>query len=372
MSVLTAIAEGNASGLLAALNDGETPHATDVEGVPAILHAADTGRIDLVQALLEAGARIDAVDSIGWSPLMAAVAQGATQLVGFLLTHGANANHVGREDTPLTIAVSDSTVQVVTLLLNHGADPRLRRPDGWTPLMLAAFMGDLNRIRLLLEHGADPTITMGARLTDAATVAAAHGHHTARDLLLDAARSAAPDLTALWGSLQRWCETHAPELCGAFENTVGNAPSLPDTWPQLPPDAHQQLTNWAGGLPFYDYRSLAAEQATSVWQDHARKAADGGYMGRQAAALGVDEPVVRQYWCDAWIPIARDGEGNLLLVDMAPADTGVPGQLVSWSVEQGPIAVLASGITPYLQHLVSRARRGRVRFDKRTGSLYPA
>lgn len=370
MGVLTAIAEGNHEALVRALNAGESPHETDVEGVPAILHASDTGRVDLVQPLLEAGARLDAVDSIGWSPLMAAVSQGSTQLVAYLLTHGANANHVGREDTPLTIAVSDGTVPSVTMLLNHGADPCLRRPDGWTPLMLAAYGGDVNRIRLLLEHGADATVTMGARLTDAATVAAAHGHHTARDLLLDAARSSAPALTVLWGAVQRWCETHAPDRSAAFENTVGNT-SLPEAWPDLPSDVRQQLTGWAGGLPFYDYQSLSLDQAVTAWEQHKRKLADGAWLDRGAPALGVDEPVVHQYWCESWIPLARDTEGNLLVSDLCPTETGVPGQLLSWSVEQGPIAVLASGVTPYLHQLVSRIRRGQVRYDKRTGGIYP-
>lgn len=370
MSLLTAIAEGDAARLQATLDRGESPHAIDVEGVPAILHASDTGRIDLVRPLLDAGARLDATDSIGWTPLMAAVANHSAELVGFLLKHGANANHVAREDTPLTLAASEGELALLTLLLNHGADPRLRRPDGWTPLMLAAYRGEVHLLRLLLEHGADPTVTMGARLTDAATVAAAHGNHVARDLLLDASRATSPELSALWAAVQRWCDTNAPELTAAFDNTVGNG-DLPENWPDLPPEAEQQFTNWAGGLPFYDYLSLSAEAATAVWQQHTNKAADGGYLDRGASALGIDEPIARQFWSEDWIPVARDTEGNLLLLDMAPMPTGVPGQLISWSVEQGPIAVLASGITPYLQHLVGRLRRGRIRYDSRRNGLYP-
>lgn len=370
MSVLTAIAEGDPTALHDALTGGESPHATDAEGVPAILHASDTGRVDLVRPLLDAGARLDSTDSIGWTPLMAAVHQNAVDLVQFLLTHGANANHVGREDTPLTIAVTESALAVVRLLLDHGADATLRRPDGWTPLMLIAYTGEMERIRLLLEHGADPTVTMGARLTDAATVAAAHGHGAARDLLLDSARSSSPDLMSIWADVQRWCEDQAPDLTAAFDVTVGDE-MLPSEWAELPPEVHEQLTGWSDGLPFYDYLSLGIAEATAEWTAHSRKLADGGYLGKEALALGVDEPVAREYWSDGWVPIARDREGNLLLVDLAPLPTGVPGQVLSWSVEQGPIAVLASGIKPYLLHMVSRIRRNKVRFDKHTGGLRP-
>ncbi len=373
MKVLTAIAEGNPDALATALSEGEDPHTVDTEGVPAVLHAADTGRVDLVKPLLDAGAVLTATDNLGWTPLMAAVAAKSSELVGVLLTHGANPNHVAREDTPLTIAASESELGIVTLLLNQGADPDLRRPDGWTPLMLAAFRGDAARVRLLLEHGADPTVTMGSRLVDAATVAAAHGHVEVRDQLLAAAREAAPSIDDLWGGVQKWCETRAPDLAAKFVTRTpdADAPDLPEDWADLPDDARRQLTNWASGLPFYDYEGLDLEDAVAVWTRLDEQVASGEMVGRSASALGPDEPIARRYWHSDWVPVARDGDGNLLIVDLAPEDTGIPGQLVSWSVEQGPLSVLASGLTPYLRLLAARLRGGRLKVDKRSGGLIP-
>lgn len=370
MDVLTAIAEGNVAALAAALAAGSDPRVVDTEGVPAILHAADTGRVDLLEPLLVAGASIEATDNIGWTALMAAIASGSDALAAHLLKRGANANHVAREDTPLTIAVADAPQSLVTMLLNHGADPNLRRPDGWTPLMLAAFGGEVPRIRLLLEQGADPTVTMGARLVDAATVAAVHRHFRARDVLLDAARSSQPALGEIWGGIQKWCESKAPELADRFEATVGAA-EIPDAWQGLPADVELQLTRWASGLPFYDYQSVGIDQAVALWQDLCARHAAGEFADRSPTSLGPDEPVERTYWSDAWVPVAKDPEGNLLLVDLGPEETGISGQLLSWSVEQGPIAVLASGLTPYLRLLSARLRAGRIRVDKRTQALLP-
>ncbi|MCB9673611.1 MAG: ankyrin repeat domain-containing protein [Alphaproteobacteria bacterium] len=370
MEVLTAIAEGNAQELASVLADGADPQVVDTEGVPALLHAADTGRVDLVKPLLQAGADLAAVDNIGWNALMAAIAASAEDLVEFLLMHGANANHVAREDTPLTIAAAEAPITIVRMLLDHGADPDLRRPDGWTPLMLAAFVGDATRVKLLLEQGADPTVTMGSRLVDAATVAAAHNHADVRDLLMDAMRSLAPDLGELWGGIQKWCEGKAPELAARFENTVGNA-EVPDAWRDLPPEAEKQLTGWASGLPFYDYAGLGLDEAIAVWTTMNDRAENGEFIGRKPSALGPDEPVARQYWNDHWVPVARDQDGNLLLVDLDPATHGIPGQLVSWSSEQGPLSVLASGLTPYLRLLAARLRGGRLKLDKRSGGLIP-
>ena len=372
MNVLTAIAEGNADVLVAALSEGADPHAVDTEGVPAILHAADTGRVDLVKPLLDAGATLTATDNIGWTPLMAAVAAKSSELVGILLTHGANPNHVAREDTPLTIAASDSELGILTLLLNHGADPDLRRPDGWTPLMLGAFRGDAARVRLLLEHQADPTVTMGSRLVDAATVAAAHGHVDVRDLLLDAAREAAPSIGDLWGGVQKWCEARAPELAERFQAREPTDAELPEDWADLPADTREQLTHWQSGLPFYDYAGLGLEDAIEVWSALDAQVESGELVGRSASALGTDEPVARRYWHSDWVPVAKDSEGNLLLIDLAPEATGIPGQLISWSAEQGPLSVLASGLTPYLRLLAARLRGGRLKVDKRSGGLISA
>ncbi|MEZ4323349.1 MAG: ankyrin repeat domain-containing protein [Myxococcota bacterium] len=371
MEVLTAIAEGNAERLAKVLKEGADPHVVDTEGVPALLHAADTGKLAMVKPLLEAGANLASVDNIGWTALMAAISVASAELVGFLLEHGANANHVAREDTPLTIASADAPLGIVTLLLDHGADANLRRPDGWTPLMLAAFHGDLPRIRLLLEHGADPTVTMGSRLIDAATVAAAHTHTDARDALLEAARALDPDLGELWGGVQKWCEAKAPHIAERFENTVGNA-EVPEAWRGLPPEAERQLTGWASGLPFYDYAGLGIDEAIAVWSAMNERAEAGELIGRKPGALGPDEPIARQYWHEDWIPVARDQDGNLLIIDLAPTETGIPGQLVSWSKEQGPLSVLASGLTPFLRLLAARLRAGRLKVDKRSGGLIPA
>jgi ankyrin repeat protein len=373
MNVLTAIAEGNAAALATALSEGADPHTVDTEGVPAILHAADTGRVDLVQPLLDAGASLAATDNIGWTPLMAATVSTSdpSGLVRFLLDQGANANHVAREDTPLTIASSEADLAVVTLLLDHGADPDLRRPDGWTPLMLAAFKGDAERVRLLLEHGADPTVTMGSRLVDAATVAAAHGHAAVRDLLLEAAEAVAPSIDDLWGGVQKWCESRAPDLAARFQIREATDTELPEDWADLPGDARRQLVHWQSGLPFYDYAGLSLEDAIAVWAELDAQIESGELLGRSANALGPDEPVARQYWHADWVPVARDTDGNLLIVDLAPEATGICGQLVSWSREEGPLSVLASGLTPYLRLLAARLRGGRLKIDKRSGGLIP-
>lgn len=371
MDVFGAIAANDAKALAKALTQDGDANAVDGAGVPALLHATDTGNLELVNLLLQAGADLEARDNIGWTALMAAIAVGSEELVRRLLAAGANPNHVAREDTPLTTAVTDAPSVIVKQLLDHDADPDLRRPDGWTPLMLAAFRGDLDSVRALLDQGADATVTLGARLTDAATIAAANGQAQVATTLLEAADATHPDPAELWEAVRVWCEQKAPSVAGRFVSATADA-DVPEAWGELPTDLRLQLTRWAGGLPFFDYHGLSLSESIAVWEEKCAAVEAGEFVGKAPHRLGEDEPVARMYWNEGWIPVAKDIEGNLLLADLDPRPNGLRGQFVSWSFQDGPLSVLGSGITPWLRYFVNELRRDRVRYDPRTETLIPS
>ena len=118
----------------------------------AIYHAP----LDLIEALLEAGADPNWPVDDGFPPLIAALtcstaAPGAT--------------------------VRTDVHTLIEMLLAHGADVDQRGLDDFTPLHLAAAQGDLGAIDILLAHGADPNTA--TRIDDYETpleVAAAAGH----------------------------------------------------------------------------------------------------------------------------------------------------------------------------------------------------
>lgn len=94
----------------------------------------------IAEALLDAGASVDARDEDGRSPLHYATLSGpgATAL---LLKRGANVNAVASNgETPLHHAVQRESVEVVHLLLNGGADPSARNTEGSTPHDVASAL----------------------------------------------------------------------------------------------------------------------------------------------------------------------------------------------------------------------------------------
>lgn len=134
------------------------------------------GRLDILRALLAAGAKPNVKDNGGTTPLMLVVTYGAnlfTELshVKTLLRHGADPDtRDKRGETPLIVVVqrgSNSTnwndhrtVPIMNALLKGGADPDLRDRQGDTPLIHAAKHEDeiVSETEALLVGGADPCL----------------------------------------------------------------------------------------------------------------------------------------------------------------------------------------------------------------------
>ena len=144
-----------------------------------------SGHEALAVFLLEEGADPTRTDSIGTTPLHAAVRTGKRKLAQALLTHGADPNarlakapppfigdytfyrrYVGATPFWLAAAARIPDVDLIRVLMAAGANPNLPAADGATPLMaavgmvqnearLAAEGRSLDVVKLLVEMGAD-------------------------------------------------------------------------------------------------------------------------------------------------------------------------------------------------------------------------
>jgi ankyrin repeat protein len=97
-------------------------------------------------------------------PLNLAIQWSSIELVAALLDAGANPNAIDESGfTTLFMAIGGKRLDVVRLLLLHGADPNGRGIHNWTPLHQAVRWKDTAAVELLLAWGADPKL---AYLTD--------------------------------------------------------------------------------------------------------------------------------------------------------------------------------------------------------------
>jgi ankyrin repeat protein len=105
----------------------------------ALCAACEGGHAPLAEALLSAGAHLEAEDEYGERPLSMAVKMGHVELAKALLELGASVRCADFHDgnTVLHWAVERGVVEVVPLLLAHGADAGVRNAFGKTPAALA-------------------------------------------------------------------------------------------------------------------------------------------------------------------------------------------------------------------------------------------
>jgi ankyrin repeat protein len=109
-----------------------------------------------LEAELDAGADVMALDDDGFTPLHWAANRGNSQHIQILVDAGAEVmGRDKRDGTPLHRAACCGGTENIKVLLAAGADIMARAKGGWTPLHSAARGGSLLSIITLLEAGAD-------------------------------------------------------------------------------------------------------------------------------------------------------------------------------------------------------------------------
>ncbi|XP_013168101.1 PREDICTED: E3 ubiquitin-protein ligase mib1 [Papilio xuthus] len=136
----------------------------DVNGVygghTALQAAAQNGHVEVIRALVEAGAEADAEDRDGDRAAHHAAFGDEPAALRALAAAGADLNARNRRrQTPLHIAVNKGHLGVVRTLLQLAVHPSLQDSEGDTPLHDAISKKRDDILTLLLDHGADMTRT---------------------------------------------------------------------------------------------------------------------------------------------------------------------------------------------------------------------
>ncbi len=119
--------------------------------------AIQNGNTDLVKCLLEHGADANLDNPLFYALNSQSISR---KIVELLVEKGASANaqvmHEGEILTPLKLAIKKGDTNLVKYLLEHGADVNLGNPLSYAlHLCHDKSHKDLNMLRLLLDHGAD-------------------------------------------------------------------------------------------------------------------------------------------------------------------------------------------------------------------------
>jgi quinoprotein dehydrogenase-associated probable ABC transporter substrate-binding protein len=130
---------------------GAALEAKDHEELTALAIAAQNGKLRAAQALISLGADLNGtVAKGGYTPLMLATISGSDELVTALIDHGANVNAANPGGvTALMIAAAGNHSSVAAGLLKSGADLDARSDDGRTALSIARANNSEAVVKLL-------------------------------------------------------------------------------------------------------------------------------------------------------------------------------------------------------------------------------
>ena len=128
---------------------------TEKSGWTALMLAATEGHCDVVKALVENGADVNAKDVISNTALMSASMNGHTDAVKLLLASGANVNDKDYYGfTPVIKAATYGRCDTVKVLLDAGADPNAKDNIGECALSRAERGGHEDTVEVLKKAGA--------------------------------------------------------------------------------------------------------------------------------------------------------------------------------------------------------------------------
>jgi ankyrin repeat protein len=143
-----------AIGLLAERAD---PDQTESDGTTPLHWAVHHDDAELVQRLLQAGARVDVANDYGATPMSEASVTANPAVLGALLDAGADVDSANADgQTSLMVVARGGNTAAAKLLLDRGADVNARElRKGQTALMWAVAQSQSAMVDLLIASGAD-------------------------------------------------------------------------------------------------------------------------------------------------------------------------------------------------------------------------
>ncbi|XP_046398435.1 transient receptor potential channel pyrexia [Ischnura elegans] len=161
LTPLHCAALGNSPDVLKLLLSSGAELSVENEDETALGYAVRANATECLDALVAAGASVNAFGARGYAPLHVAAELSHMDCIPILLTAGADLHEKTQDHngfTPLHILASDGEAEGVKVLLKAGASPAAVDARGQSPLHLSARAQAADAVGELLRAGADPNL----------------------------------------------------------------------------------------------------------------------------------------------------------------------------------------------------------------------
>lgn len=197
--------QGHTKAVTDEIKKGAKVNFADTYGRTAIFYAAAGNFLDLVKALIGAGADVNAAADEG-TALHAASKKGYLDIVKLLVDSKADVNALGdMRKTPLHKAIGESRVEVATFLISKGAAVDAKTVTDVEPLHLACAEGLTDFAVFLLSKGAKVNCRNQNLKTPLHIAAEKNNLQLVKKLLMAGADSSLEDI---WGRKAAVCGNH--------------------------------------------------------------------------------------------------------------------------------------------------------------------
>lgn len=186
--IFAAVLKGDLTKVQAALDRGADIDALDYFGNTPLQKAVMQKDGAMISLLVEKGANLGIQDRLGFTALHMAAEASNSDAIEILLAAGVEVdiktfeNHL--QITPLCIAADEGDLHCATKLVNAGADVGMPCSTGSTPLSISAVHGNKEATQFLLIRGADANGKLNNGLTSL-HLAARGGHAGVVQILID-------------------------------------------------------------------------------------------------------------------------------------------------------------------------------------------
>lgn len=176
-AIFEAVRKGDFNAMKRLGEGADVDHYKDEDGRTALILAAIEGRTEMVEWLLDHGAAVNFQDTDEDTALIWASNNGNSAVMQTLLNYNADVHiYDSAGDNALLAASINGQTKCVQYLLHAKADPDARDSYRGTALMNAAYAGSKEAVMVLLQGKADVRLK-DKKKKNAAMVAEAEGHH---------------------------------------------------------------------------------------------------------------------------------------------------------------------------------------------------